>query len=165
MYVLENAAANPLEGEWVEKGQIQTPWESFSLDATTFAHRSVRYLVWTQTELDVRGTNLYIAKMDTPWSITGDPVLLTRPEFRWERIGHWVNEGPAVLIRNGRVFLSFSASATDHNYCLGLLTADEDADLLDAAAWSKSPEPVFRSNPDASQYGPEIGRASCRGRV
>jgi GH43 family beta-xylosidase len=38
MYVLENEAANPLEGTWVERDQIKTNWESFSLDATTFEH-------------------------------------------------------------------------------------------------------------------------------
>ena len=54
--------------------------------------------------------------------------MITKPEFAWERVGFWVNEGPAVLVRNGRVFLSYSASATDHNYCMGLLTAASDSD-------------------------------------
>ena len=30
VYVLETEAANPLEGTWVEKGQIKMGWESFS---------------------------------------------------------------------------------------------------------------------------------------
>src|SRR5699024_4971120 len=30
-YVLENDSANPLEGEWVEKGQVNTDFQSFSL--------------------------------------------------------------------------------------------------------------------------------------
>jgi hypothetical protein len=37
LYVLENSSENPLEGEWIERGQLKTGWESFSLDATTFA--------------------------------------------------------------------------------------------------------------------------------
>ena len=45
MFVLENASANPLEGEWVEKGQIKTRWETFALDATTFQHHGVLYYV------------------------------------------------------------------------------------------------------------------------
>ena len=52
MYVLENDAANPLEPTWVEKGQLRTNWDSFSLDATTFEHRGVRYLVWAQYKED-----------------------------------------------------------------------------------------------------------------
>jgi GH43 family beta-xylosidase len=154
-YVLECDTANPLEGKWVEKGQLKTNWESFSLDATTFEHRGTRYLVWAQNEPKIRGnTNLYIAKMDTPWSITGKQVMITRPEYPWEQILFWVNEGPAALIRNGRVFISYSASGTNHNYCMGLLTADEDADLLDAKSWQKSPVPVFKSSAANNQYGP-----------
>ncbi len=50
--------------------------------------------------------------------------------------------------------MTYSASATDANYCMGLLTADADADLLDPANWSKSPTPVFTSNDTTGQYGP-----------
>ncbi len=154
MYVLENESANPLEGEWVEKGKIQMNWDSFTLDATTFEYRNTRYLVWTQGSPDYKGTGLYIAKMDTPWSIEGEQVCISKPEHDWEKRGHWVNEAPAVIHRNGRVFMTFSASATDANYCLGLLTANEDADLLDAASWSKSPDPVFKSCSETMQFGP-----------
>ena len=154
MYVLENAAANPLEGEWTEKGQIKMEWESFSLDATTFVHRGTRYLSWAQSAPGVRGTNIYIAKMDTPWSITRPQVAITRPDLPWERVGHHVNEAPAFIHRNGRVFVAYSASATDANYCLGLLTADEDANLLDPKSWRKSTAPVFKSSRETSQFGP-----------
>ncbi|MGH8853017.1 MAG: glycoside hydrolase family 43 protein, partial [Telluria sp.] len=155
LYVLENAADNPLEGEWVERGQLRTGWESFALDATTFAHRGQRYLAWTQRAPDgSKGTNIYLAKMDGPLAIRQPAVLLTRPEHAWEKIGHEVNEAPAVLVKNGRVLMTYSASATDANYALGLLTAPEDADLLDARAWTKSPVPVMRSSAATGQYGP-----------
>jgi GH43 family beta-xylosidase len=153
-YVLEAEGPDPLTARWTEKGQIKLGWESFSLDATTFTHRGTRYLVWTQREDGIKGTNLYLSRMDTPWSITGPITRLTRPEFPWEQRGHWVNEAPAVLIANNRVFLAYSASATDANYCLGLLTAPADADLLDPKSWIKSPAPVFRSDPAAGQFGP-----------
>ncbi len=52
IYVLENPAANPLDDGWVERGQLKTAWESFALDATTFAHRGQRYLVWAQHDPD-----------------------------------------------------------------------------------------------------------------
>jgi len=154
MYVLENDSANPLEGDWTEKGQIKMNWESFTLDATTFAHRGERYLVWAQSVPERKGTSLFIAKMDTPWSISGTQVCITKPELPWERIGHNVNEAPAVIHKNGRLFMTYSASATDANYCLGLLTADENADLLNPESWRKSPEPVFKSSPATGQFGP-----------
>lgn len=155
LYVLENASANPLEGEWIERGQLKTNWESFTLDATTFVNRGTRYLAWAQKDPKIKGnTNLYVAKMDSPVSISGRQVMISKPELPWECVGYLVNEGPAVLVKNDHVFMTYSASATDANYCMGMLTADENADLLDAKSWKKSPEPVFKSNPAASQYGP-----------
>ncbi|MBE0344465.1 alpha-N-arabinofuranosidase, partial [Paenibacillus sp. 28ISP30-2] len=50
--------------------------------------------------------------------------------------------------------ISYSASATDYNYCMGLLTADENADLLDPKSWTKSPQPVFCTNEETGQFGP-----------
>lgn len=156
LYVLENASANPLEGEWKELGQLKTGWESFALDATTFALDGKRYLAWTQRGQDtkIHATNIYLAQMDTPWSITGPAVLLSKPDYAWEKVKHEVNEAPAVIVRNGRVFMTYSASATDANYALGLLTAPVGANLLDAASWKKSPVPVFASSEKNSQYGP-----------
>jgi hypothetical protein len=68
--------------------------------------------------------------------------------------GFKVAEGPALLARNGRLFLTYSASATDARYCLGLLTADADADIMRADVWAKSPEPVFVTSPVTGVYGP-----------
>ncbi|TES50290.1 alpha-N-arabinofuranosidase [Halalkalibacterium halodurans] len=155
MFVLENESANPLEGSWIEKGKIFTKWESFSLDATTFEHKGVRYLVWPQKDPSIEGnSNLYIAEMENPWTIKGEQVMLSKPEFDWEVIGYKVNEGPAVIKRNGKVFIAYSASATDHHYCMGLLWANEEADLLDPASWTKSPTPVFQTSEENGQYGP-----------
>ncbi|MCA9261232.1 MAG: glycoside hydrolase family 43 protein, partial [Planctomycetales bacterium] len=155
MYVLENAASNPLEGEWVEKGQIRTDWESFSLDATTFEHRGTRFLAWAQHDPKIGGnTCIYLAKMDTPWSIVSPQVRISRPEYDWETVRFQVNEGAAALVRNGYVFLSYSSSATDRNYAMGLLAARDSADLLDPASWWKSPTPVMVSSPPNSQFGP-----------
>ncbi|MGW8846256.1 family 43 glycosylhydrolase [Streptomyces xiamenensis] len=155
MYVLRNASPDPLTGVWSELGQLRTPWDSFSLDATTFEHRGTRYLAWAQHHPQrENNTSLFLAAMDTPWSVTGAPLEVSHPELDWETVGFKVNEGPAVLIRNGRVFLAYSAAATDANYCVGLLTADADSDLLDAASWTKSPVPVFRSSEQTGQYGP-----------
>jgi GH43 family beta-xylosidase len=155
MFVLENSSANPLEGDWIEKGQVKTKWESFALDATTFEHKGIRYYVWAQKDPEIVGnSNLYISEMENPWTLKGEQVCITTPEYEWEKIGFLVNEGAAVLKRNGRIFISFSASATDFNYCMGLLTADEDSNLLDPRSWNKSTEPVFTTNEETGQYGP-----------
>ncbi|GAB3301486.1 glycoside hydrolase family 43 protein [Parasphingorhabdus pacifica] len=155
MFVLENRATDPREGEWRALGRIDTPLDTFALDATTFAHRGRRYLCWAQTDPGMETkSNLYIGEMTSPAAITGRPVRISAPTHDWEMRGFRVNEGPAVLARNGRVFLSYSASATDANYCMGLLTASAGANLLDPGSWSKNPAPVFMSNAENSQYGP-----------
>lgn len=155
MFVLENESENPLEGNWIEKGQIKTNWESFALDSTTFEHNGVRYLVWAQKDPNIYGnSNLYIAKMKNPWTIEGEQVMIAEPEYDWEKIGFLVNEGPAVLNRNGKIFISYSASATDYNYCMGVLIADENSDLLNKDSWYKSEKPVLKTDEEKEIYGP-----------
>lgn len=155
MWVLSNNSDDPMVGEWKEKGQITTERESFSLDATTFEHKGKRYLIWAQ---NVRGgdhgTALVLSEMKNPTTLTGPEVVLTEPEFNWERMKYNVNEGAAVLKRNGKIFVTYSASATNHNYCMGLLWIDEDSDLLDISNWTKSPGPVFYTNEELKRFGP-----------
>jgi GH43 family beta-xylosidase len=155
MYAISTRADNPLEGDWTFEGRIDTGMDTFCLDATTFGHRGVLYYLWAQKEEGIRGnSNLYIAPMKTPVELAGKPVRLSIPEYDWETRGFWVNEGPAVVKHGRRVFITYSASATDENYAMGLLWADADADLLDPASWSKSDQPVLTSSPEYNIFGP-----------
>ncbi|WP_255897485.1 glycoside hydrolase family 43 protein [Rufibacter sediminis] len=155
-YALSNASADPTQGEWKEEGEIVSQPNQFTLDATTFEHKGQRYMIWVDRGAPdkVTNTSLYIARMTSPTTLDDKQVIITQPEFAWEIQGHRVNEAPAVLIRNGKVFVTFSASATDANYCLGLLWAEEGADLLDTASWHKLPEPVFYTNERLKRFGP-----------
>jgi hypothetical protein len=76
------------------------------------------------------------------------------PTLDWEIQGYKVAEAPAFLERNGKLFITYSASATDARYCLGLLTADANADIMKADSWTKSPKPVFVSSSVTGVYGP-----------
>jgi hypothetical protein len=97
---------------------------------------------------------VFIASMSNPWTLSSHPVRITRPEYNWERAGIPVNEAPAVLKRNKKIFISYSAANTGSNYCMGLLTASDSGDLLDADSWRKSSTPVMASNDTTGQYGP-----------
>lgn len=154
-YALSNPSENPMEGQWKEEGEIVSKRNEFTLDATTFEHKGQRYMLWVDraSEKEVN-TGLYIAKMTSATTLADKQVVISQPEYAWERKGHKVNEAPAVLTRNGKVFVTFSASATDANYCLGLLWASEDADLLHPASWHKLPEPVFFTNEALERFGP-----------
>jgi len=154
-YVLRCEGRNALTGTWSLLGEVQTPWDSFNLDSAIFHHKGVRWFCWAQKEPGIEtNSNLYLAPLATPLTLGQPPVRLTVPTLDWEVRGFKVAEAPAVLIRNGRVFIAYSASATDDRYCLGLLTADADADLMAQGSWTKSPAPVFVSSEETGVWGP-----------
>lgn len=154
-YALTCDGDDPIAGRWSVLGRLRTPWDSFTLDSTSFVHRGVRYLAWAQREPGIdTNSNIYIAPLATPLTLAAHPARLSVPTLPWEVRGFKVNEAPALLARNGRLFLTYSASATDARYCMGMLTAREDADIIDPASWRKSPVPVFASSPAAGVYGP-----------
>ena len=155
IFCLENEAEDPTTGTWVERGKVETGMDTFSLDATSFELNGSQYLVWGQQDLDIPGhSNLYIARMENPWTLATTPVMLAKPEYDWECIRFKVCEGPAVITHDDHIYITYSASGTGPEYAMGMLTADLDADLLDAASWSKSPNPVFTTNAEAHMYGP-----------
>lgn len=155
MYVIANKSADPTQGTWEELGQVKTARDSFSLDATSFVNKGQRYYIWAQRDAEETANSaLYLAKLITPTQIGTVETKISTPTFDWEVQGYRVNEGPAVIIRNGKVFVSYSASATDHRYAMGLLWANENADLLDPKSWHKSPKPVFWTNEKLHRYGP-----------
>jgi GH43 family beta-xylosidase len=154
-YVLSCRDADPLAGAWTLTGELQTPWDSFNLDCTIFSHRGLHYVCWAQQEPGIAtNSNLYLAPLAGPTRLARPPIRLTVPSLDWEIQGYKVAEAPALLARNGRLFITYSASATDARYCLGLLTAPDDADIMDPAVWHKSPQPVFSSSMETNVYGP-----------
>jgi len=160
-YVLECADPDPVNGTWIEKGMIcraaddAFSFTDFSLDGTVFEHRGDYYYVWAEkVSVGKKISNLYIARMENPWTLATAQVLLSTPSYDWERVGFWVNEGPFAIKRNGHIFLTYSASETGIDYCMGMLTADEDSDLLDPLSWKKSRYPVLKSDDSRRIYGP-----------
>jgi GH43 family beta-xylosidase len=155
IYVLENTSANPLQGTWVEKGEVQPSVNAFSLDAHYFEHNGTRYLAFAKADATVNNEScLFIASMSNPWTYSSTPVRISKPDLSWERVGIPVNEGAAVIKRNGKIFMVYSAAKTDANYCMGMLTASDTANLLSPSSWTKSATPVFQSSATNSQYGP-----------
>ncbi len=154
MFALSNTSQDPTQGEWKEEGQIVTERDAFALDASVFGHNGEFYYVWAERTGPGINSGLIISKMKDPVTLEGPQVIITEPEYDWERQKYNVNEGPAVLKRNDKIFITFSASATDHNYAMGLIWADEKADLLNADSWNKLPQPVFYTNDSLKRFGP-----------
>ena len=160
-YILECADQDPMTGNWVEKGKMtraeedEFSFEAFSLDGTVFENRGKRYYIWAEkVGVGKQISNLYIAEMENPCKLKTVQVLLTTPDYDWERIGFWVNEGPAVIRHDGKIYMTYSASETGAAYCIGMLSISEDADLLDPAMWKKERYPVLETNAEKGIYGP-----------
>ena len=160
-YILECADQDPMTGNWVEKGKMtraeedEFSFEAFSLDGTVFENRGKHYYIWAEkVGVGKQISNLYIAEMENPCKLKTVQVLLTTPDYDWERIGFWVNEGPAVIRHDGKIYMTYSASETGAAYCMGMLSISEDADLLDPAMWKKERYPVLETNAEKGIYGP-----------
>lgn len=160
-YVLECTGQDPMKDEWIELGMMQRAdddpysFTDFSLDGTVFQQNGKWYYIWAEKVGGQKGiSNLYIAEMAAPNKLKTVQVLLTTPDYDWERVDFWVNEGPAVLKKNGKIFVTFSASATGACYCMGMMTADENADLLDPRSWEKSRYPVLCTDEEKKVFGP-----------
>ena len=160
-YVLECKDEDPITGKWVEKGKMgradddKFSFEAFSLDGTVFENHGKWYYIWAEkVGVGKQISNLYIGELETPYKLKTVQVLLTTPDYDWERVGFWVNEGPAILKRNGKIYVTYSASETGVAYCMGMLTTDENSDLLDPLSWKKERYPVLQSDASKGIYGP-----------
>ncbi len=160
-YVLKCEGQNPMTDPYIELGPMQSAdkdefsFQSFSLDATIFESMGKYYFVWAEkTGVGTGISNLYIAEMESPTKLKTIQVLLTTPDYDWERVGFWVNEGPAVLKHNGKLFLTYSASATGACYAVGMLSTNEKNDLLDPASWKKERFPVLATDVSKGIFGP-----------
>ncbi|MCH5219152.1 MAG: family 43 glycosylhydrolase [Muribaculaceae bacterium] len=169
LYVLENTEEDPLEGEWSLHGPIITNEEwNFGIHPSTFNIGERQFLLWSGWEhrrAETETQCIFIAEMENPWTLKSGRVLLSRPQYEWER--QWitpygtrsaypifVNENPEGFLSpdSSRVFIAYSASGIWTPYSIvGMLHADVNSDLLEPASWTKLPEPmspVYDTNSD-----------------
>jgi GH43 family beta-xylosidase len=115
---------------------------------------------WQTCRIEVETQCIYIAKMENPWTLKSERVLISQPELEWER--QWinpdgsktaypiyVNEAPQFFHTKNKdkILILYSASGNwTPYYSVGMLSAEANSDLLDANSWSKSKEPVFRQS-------------------
>ncbi|MFE5321732.1 family 43 glycosylhydrolase [Paenibacillus sp. NPDC056579] len=148
MYVLENANADPMSGEWKLIGKITDSTDRWAIDGTVLTVHDQHYFIWSGWASDQsgQGQNLYIAKMSDPKTISSERLQLSMPEYAWENTPGKINEGPQITIKGDTINLVYSANGswTDY-YCLGLITAKIGTDLMDPNSWTKRDKPIFSS--------------------
>ncbi|WP_152631132.1 immunoglobulin-like domain-containing protein [Agreia bicolorata] len=153
------AALDP--ANWTSLGQVKAApgdtesFTHFSLDMTHFESDGRHYVVWAET--GAGGSTLRMAETDpaNPNQLISASFLLSTPTLAWEKNGDQaIDEGPAVIKRDGKIMIAFSASSVDDKYCVGLLTASSASDLLDPTSWTKNPYPLLTSADVPGQVGP-----------
>ncbi len=171
IYVLENDSENPMEGQWKLRGPVLTnsDW-NFGIHPSVITVNGRQYMLWSgwqrrRTETETQC--IFIAEMENPWTLKSQRVLLSTPEYEWER--QWinpdgsrsaypifVNENPeAFLSPDGKyVIVTYSASGIWTTYnSLGMLYASTSSDLLDPRSWTKVSEPQFLAAADSELFG------------
>ncbi|WP_079913321.1 CBM35 domain-containing protein [Paenibacillus sp. 32352] len=171
-YVLENSSPDPFEGTWELKGTYDngdglTPQQgllntqSYGLPTGFVTINGQRYLTYTKYFYFIdpkTGKERFdecptIVKMKNPWTLEGEEITLARPIYDWEKYVDNVNEGAAVVERNGKVYFAYSASSYTHdNYAVGLSWADLAQNVENEAAWNKYPEPIMKRSDENSSY-------------
>ena len=151
MFVLESQSDDPL-GPYIFKSWLLEGIGA--IDETIFSHTNgKRYIIWSQFNNPGQPQSqcLYIAELINAWTVGTTRIEISCPELAWERNGWPVNEGPAVLQRNGKTYIVYSGSGyTTPEYSLGYLV-NTDGNLLNAGSWTKS-GPVFQQNPEGGVY-------------
>lgn len=158
-FVLRCKGSDPINDQWEEMGKMQATaedevsFQGFSLDMTYFEHKGEHYVIWAQI---IGDSSLFLGKINPnePWRLISRPMLLTKPEYPWEKVVHKVNEGASVLKTKDRIYVYFSASGTGSEYCMGRVYANSDSDLLDENSWTKEKEPVFETADVLGESGP-----------
>lgn len=161
LYVIENTNADPMQGKWTLKGVLHTNDEwNFGLHPNVLNIDGELYLLWSgwpKRRVEHETQCIYIAHLQNPWTIDSERVMLSQPEYEWER--QWidpdgsrsaypiyVNENPQAYLSpdQRQVTVCYSASGIwTRFHILGMLTAPANANLLDPSVWTKAPEPVI----------------------
>ena len=152
IHVAESAGLDPM-GPYTFKADMLDPTQNntWELDGSILQLNGRLYLLGTF----FNGSQpAFIRPLSNPWTASGTRHILSNPTFSWERVGGAVNEGPEVIQRNGRTFISFSAShCSTPDYKIGLLTYN-GGDPLNQSSWVKSSQPIFQRNDANRVFGP-----------
>lgn len=129
-----------------------------TLDMTSFELNGQTYVCWTQRDFGKEtGSIICIGTIEPsePWKLTSKPVLICRPDYGWDNNDDTpVDEGPYAIITDSSIFITFSGSSVGATYCVGMLKADINADLLDENSWTKSNFPILYPRAVEGEAGP-----------
>lgn len=137
-------------------GQLPESTGHWAIDPDVFtAADGKRYLTWSCTDhRDSRfPQRICLASLRDPAHVGSPTVTLSMPTEPWEIRGKPIQEGPVGYTRDGRSYITYSASASwiADDYAVGLLSLQSGRSPLSAASWTKS-GPIFDHH--GTVYGP-----------
>lgn len=147
-HVLESEGTDPM-GPYTYKATLRGPW---SIDGSVLELNGALYFL--SSAFDGGFQSLFITSMSNPWTLSGERIRISTPEYDWEAQGSYVNEGPVALYHEDKTFIVYSASAcSTPDYKLGMLVYN-GGDPLNPESWVKHPEPVFQRSDENGVFGP-----------
>ena len=153
MYVLENNSNDPMD-DYTMHGRITERSDKWAIDGTVMKYNGENYFVWSGWEGDTNVCqNLYIAQMKNPYELATERVMISTPEYDWEKAGAtgkeespYINEGAFAFAAHGNMYLAYSAAGSwCEDYCIALLKFVGD-DPLSPDSWEKSNVPLLSRN-------------------
>lgn len=161
-FVIENDTSDPLSNNWIFRGKLSSTGSDFyAIDGTVMENLGNRYFVWSGIDATTNALvrdkpqRIYVSLMSNPWTLTGTRSLLSSPgEVSGGNFGE-VNEAPEILLKNGKVFMTYSANGCwTPDYKLGIMYMNDNANPLLQSSWTKLPDAVFVTNAATHSYGP-----------
>ncbi|GAA1036011.1 hypothetical protein GCM10009557_45570 [Virgisporangium ochraceum] len=140
-------------------GRDRNIWapELHRLDGSVVTIDGQLYFTWSGVPTTLwrdSDPHIYIVALSNPWTVTGPRAIISAPTRDRERQGTPMNEGPVALQRDGRTFITYSASTCQGpDYKIGQLTYTGGA-VVSGSSWVKRSTPIFQRNDAAGVYGP-----------
>lgn len=137
--------------DWSYTGYIGNTTDGYEIgpfDTTYFEYKGQGYYITQHTS---GGSKLDITTVDPsdPLTPTGPRVSIAVPTKAYENnigTGQSILEGPAAILHNGKLFVTYSGATIDMHYCTNLVYADIDSDLMDPESWTKYQMPLFTTS-------------------
>jgi hypothetical protein len=151
-----------MSNNWNFRGKLSsTGADYYAIDGTVMELLGNRYFFWSGIDATTNALGrdkpqrIYVSLMSNPWTLTGTRSLLSSPgELSGGNFGD-VNEAPEILVKNGKVFMSYSANGCwTPDYKMGMMFMNDTANPLLSSSWTKFPDAVFATNTATHSYGP-----------
>lgn len=137
--------------DWSYTGYIGNTTDGYEIgpfDTTYFEYEGQGYYITQHTS---GGSKLDITTVDPsdPLTPTGPRVSIAVPTKAYENnigTGQSILEGPAAILHDGKIFVTYSGATIDMHYCTNLVYADINSDLMDPESWTKYQMPLFTTS-------------------